>query len=223
MSTLILAALLTLPSDTAPKADDRYAAVAYSTTTGEYWFAWGLPTRAEAEAVIVKRARDRDSLIVYAAKNCYLALAKSKDGKGFGVGEGDTPGEAEKMALAACRKRSRTKPSILVVIHTAQGLGGTSYSCIAYSPKTHRFGVAVAKSSQSAAESEALDKCDADDAKIVATVKDGECAALALGKKKGEFGAAVAKTEKEAKSKALEACKKKTDDCEIAITLTGRK
>ena len=109
-----------------------------------------------------------------------------------------------------------------MTLHTAQGVGGDAYFAIAYSTSTGRYGVAVAKASMSEAEVEAITKCDAKVAKVVATAKNAACS-LALGKDKSVYGAGMAATEKEAEEMALEQCGKKTIECAIAVTLSAKK
>lgn len=200
---------------------DRYAAFAYSPSTGESWFAFGLDTKEKAEAAVAKRAKSGSKLTVVSFKNCYCALARAADGKTFGVGSGEGPLAAQEAALKDCRKRSFTKCSVIITLHTAQGIGGDSYFAIAYSTSTGRYGVAVAKSSKSEAETEAISQCNVKDAKIVACTKNGAIA-LALGKNKLVYGVGTGDSEQEAQEKALEACKKKTTDCAIAATLSGK-
>ena len=77
--------------------------------------------------------------------------------------------------------------------------------------------------SKSEAEAEAIRKCGADDAKALAVVSKDKCCALALGKKKTEFAIGIGDTEKKAQDAALAECRKLTDDCSIAITLTTTK
>jgi hypothetical protein len=199
---------------------DRYAAVGYSTKTGQYWFAWGMESKEKAEAELKKHSDEL--LTIVSAKNCYLAVAKTKDGKAFGVGQGETPGEAETFAVAICRKQTKQKITIDLVLHTAQGVGGDSYSAIAYSKSTGHFAAAVAKPSASAAEVEAVHKCEAKDAKVVVSTKN-QCCALAIGKDKAAYGVGVGATEKEAQEKALEECKKKTTECQVVVTLAAKK
>ncbi len=201
---------------------DSYAALAYNTKTGEFWFSYGMDSKEQVEADVAKRAKDRDKLTVVICKNCYCALAMSADKKSFGVGQADAPLAAQEAALKECRKKSTVKASLMLTLHTAQGVGGDSYFAIAYSPSTGRYGVAVAKASKSEAEVEAVSRCEAMDAKAVATTKNA-CIALAVGKDKSLYGVGMAETEKEAQEMALEACKKKTIDCSIAVTLSGKK
>jgi hypothetical protein len=218
--TITVAFVLAFASPAFAEEKDSYAAVGYSTKTGYYWFAWGLDTKEKAEGEVSKRSNEL--LTVVSAKNCFLALAKSKDGKAFGVGQADTPNEAGEKALAECRKQTKQKCAVEITLHTAQGQGGDQYSAIAYSKSTGRYAAAVAKPSASQAEVEAIQKCDAKDAKVVVAAKN-ECCALALGKDKNAYGVAVAATEKEAQEKALEECKKKTTDCQVVATLAGKK
>jgi Domain of unknown function (DUF4189) len=201
---------------------DSYAAIAYNPRNGEYWFSYGMATKETAESEVSKRAKNGDKLTVVVCKNCYCALAMSADGKGFGVGQADAPLAAQEAALKECRKKSSAKASVMFTLHTAQGIGGDSYFAIAYSPSTGRYGVSIAKASKSEAEVEAVSRCNALDAKAVASTKNA-CIALAVGKDKSAYGVGTAETEKDAQAMALEACKKKTTDCSIAVTLTGKK
>src|SRR5690349_15860044 len=116
-----LAILFAVVTPALAEDKDRYAAVGYSTQSGKYWFAWGMESAEKAEAE-VKKHFDEPATIV-SAKNCYIALARTKDGKAFGVGDGATPNEAEKFALATCRKQTKQKVYIDLVLHTAQGAG----------------------------------------------------------------------------------------------------
>jgi hypothetical protein len=200
---------------------DRFASFAYNPNTGEYWFSYGLESKEKAEAEILKRAKDRNKLVFATFKNCYCALAVAADGKTYGVGSGEGPLAAQEAALKDCRRKSFGKCSVLITLHTAQGIGGDSYFAIAFSASTGRYAVAVAKASKSEAESEAISKCKAADAKAVACTKNG-CIALALGKNKSVYGVGIADTEKEAQEMALEACKKKTTDAAIVVSLTGK-
>src|SRR5262245_45092785 len=127
-TALFLVMVLGLPAVVLAEEKDNYAAIGFSPRTGEFWYAYGLPTEAEATAELKKHAKD--SLTIYVAKNCYISLAQSKDGKTFGCGQADTPLGAENIALRECRKTAKTKVSIAVTLHTAQGIGGDSYSCI---------------------------------------------------------------------------------------------
>lgn len=199
---------------------DNFAAIGFSTKTGEYWFSFGMPTEDEAKAELTKR--QKEPLTIVTAKNCFIALARSADGKAFGTGTADTPKEAEEKALKECRKTAKTKTSIVLCIHAGQGVGGDSYSCIAFSVSTGKFAVSVAKASKSEAEADAVLKCGAEDAKVVGTAKKNFCV-LALGKDKGAFGIGIADTEKAAQEKAMEECKKKTSECFIAATVSGKK
>lgn len=219
---LLLVFVAALPA-AAEETKDNYAGVGYSTKTGEYWMAWGMPSKEECEKELGKRSPDKDLLTIVVVKNCYMALVRSKDGRTFGVGEDETPSGAEQKARAAARKKTSKKVETVIVMHAGQGVGGAAYSCIAYSVSAGKYGVAVAKASKSEAEAEAIRKCGADDAKALAVTSQGKCCALALGKKKHEFAIGIGDTEKAAQDAALAECRKLTDDCAIVITLTGKK
>ena len=220
---LILAAMPAVVRADEPKeTNDSYAAIGYNARTGEYWFSYGMATKELAESEIAKRATDRDKLTLATFKNCYCSLAMSADRKAFGIGQADSLLDAQEAAVKECRKKSSSKASVLVTLHTAQGVGGDSYFAIAYSTSTGRYGVSVAKASQTEADAEAVSRCDAKDAKTVATAKNA-CCSLALGKDKSVFGVGVADNEKEAAKIALEQCEKKTTNCAVVVTLTGKK
>lgn len=219
----VLVALLAFvaPLSAGPEEKDSFAAIAYQAKTGAYYFSYGMPTRDMAESEVAKRTKsDKFTTVIF--KNTWCALAMSADKKAFGTGEGETPSDAQDAAIKDCRKRSSTKPTILLTLHTAQGVGGDAYFAIAYSPGTGKYGVAVAKASMSEAEVEAVAKCDAKDAKVVVAAKNAAIA-LAVGKDKAVYGVGTAATEKEAEEMALEDCKKKTTDVVIAITLSAKK
>src|SRR5262249_1217143 len=123
---LLLLVMLGVPAVLRAEEKDSYAAIGYSSRTGEYWFDYGMSSEEEAMAALKKRAMD--SLTIYVAKNCYISLAQSKDRKAFGCGQADTPLGAEAIALKECRKTAKTKVSVVLTLHTAQGIGGDTYS-----------------------------------------------------------------------------------------------
>lgn len=201
---------------------DCFAAIGYYTGTGEYWFSYGVDTKEKAAEEVKKRSKDPSKLTIVTFKNCFCALAATQNGKAFGVGSGDAPLIAQEAALKECRKKSSRKGIIVLTMHTAQGIGGDAYFAIAFSKSTGRYGVAIAKASKSEAEAECVSRCDAPDAKVVAASKN-RCIALALGKNKSVYGVGEAETEKEAKEKALEDCRKKTTDCMVVVSLNSKK
>ncbi len=201
---------------------DSYAAVGYSTKTGNYWLTNSQPTKEKAESELKKHFKDGENPTIISVKNCYLSIASSSDGKTFGVGDADTSAEAGRKALADCRKHTRLKCAILLTTHTAQGANGDTFSSIAYSTATGKYAASVSKPSKTEAEREAHDKCNASDAQVVITVKNQWCC-LALGKDKSFYGIGVADDEKEARRKALEDCEKKTTDCRVVLTIEGTK
>ena len=77
-------------------------------------------------------------------------------------------------ALASLVIIAATRPS------TAEAAGASRFAAIAYSPNTGRFGYAYGFGSLREAENDALRRCGAADARIVAWVQNG-WVALALG------------------------------------------
>jgi hypothetical protein len=103
-------------------------------------------------------------------------------------------------------------------------INGLSYAAIAYSPSTGKYGYSCNLRSRALAEKIALEKCDAEDARIVTWVNKG-FVALAVGSDKScwgvgwSYGNGASNTK--AKDFALEDCKKRTTDVHIAIALSS--
>lgn len=103
-------------------------------------------------------------------------------------------------------------------------ISGQSHAAIAYSPATGKFGYSYNLPSRRAAERMALQKCEADDARIVGWVSKGFLA-LALGSDKScwgvgwSYGNGASNTA--AKDYAMNDCKKRTTDVHIVIALSS--
>jgi serine/threonine-protein kinase len=99
-----------------------------------------------------------------------------------------------------------------------------SYAAIAYSPSTGKYGYSYDLRNRAAAERVALEKCGAEDARIVTWVNKGFIA-LAVGSDKScwgvgwSYGNGASNTK--AKEFALEDCKKRTTSVQIAIALSS--
>jgi Domain of unknown function (DUF4189) len=103
-------------------------------------------------------------------------------------------------------------------------IGRQSFAAIAYSPATGNYAYAYDYRSRAAAEKTALEKCDAQDGRIVCWVNKGFCA-LALGADKSCWGAGWSygngASNTKAKDYALEDCRKRTTDVRIAVALSS--
>ena len=103
-------------------------------------------------------------------------------------------------------------------------ISSDSYSAIAYSPATGKYGYSYDRRSRSAAEDGALRDCGADDARIACWVNKGFCA-LALGNDKSCWGVGWTygngANNTDAKNYALEDCRSRTDGVHIALCLSS--
>ncbi len=97
-----------------------------------------------------------------------------------------------------------------------------TYAAIAYSPSTGDYGYAYGYSSRWAAERAVLDRCQADDARVVCWVQGGFCA-LALGDDPERWGVGWSYgnggSTAEAKGNALEECQARTTGARVVLLL----
>lgn len=113
-SLLISFCLLTGSLEFAPPAQadtidfSTYAAVAFSSSTGSYGYAWNYGTRGEAEQAALARCTAGDARIVGWVQGGWLALAigeKNIYGVGWEYGDGATNTVAEQRAIDECHAR----------------------------------------------------------------------------------------------------------------------
>ena len=88
-----------------PPPPHRYAAIAYSRSTGNYAWANGWGELADAQTVARRGCRGPDTDVVAWVADGYVALAVGRDNV-YGAGYGTTAEQAEAMALRECRKRT---------------------------------------------------------------------------------------------------------------------
>ena len=96
--TIVLCALCLIGS--AVGESDRYAAVAFSPSTGAYGYANGYSRKDAAIARARQECGEPDAVAKW-ARNAWLALAVSGDG-GYGSGWGTTAAKAREMAVESC-------------------------------------------------------------------------------------------------------------------------
>lgn len=84
------------------RANDKWGAIAYSTSTGRYGIAYDYGTQAQAINSAVERCRVGDCKAVVWFKNSCGAFAQGNNAYGWGLG--GARAEAEAKALAECRK-----------------------------------------------------------------------------------------------------------------------
>ncbi|MBA2433230.1 MAG: DUF4189 domain-containing protein [Chthoniobacterales bacterium] len=102
--------LLGLAASTA-EAQNRYAAIAYSKSTGAYGYGNGYPTK-EAALARARQECGRSDAKAFRARNSWIALAVSKTG-GFGWTQAPTAAAARAGAIRQCRLHS---PDARVVV-----------------------------------------------------------------------------------------------------------
>jgi hypothetical protein len=90
--------------------EDSFAAVAYSPSTGEFYYAYNYGDRWEAQQAALNACHAKDARIVCWVNNGFCALAVGDDKSAWGVGYeyGDSANNtaAINTALAECRKRT---------------------------------------------------------------------------------------------------------------------
>ena len=102
--SLTLTATRTVARRSAAPATQRdyWGALAYSSSTGRYGFAYDYATQAQAINAAVEKCRVRDCQGVVWFHNGCGAFARGRGAWGWGIGY--SRGEAEAKALAECRK-----------------------------------------------------------------------------------------------------------------------
>ena len=106
----------------------------------------------------------------------------------------------------------------LVVARVAKAGDVDYYAAIARSSNTGKYGFSYGRTSRYEAEQEALEYCDAPDAKVVVWTRNAWCV-LALGDDVGDYGWAWATSLSCAKSRALAECRKRTTNCYVAVSV----
>jgi uncharacterized protein DUF4189 len=122
-SLLISFCLLTGSLEFAPRAQadtidfSTYAAVAFSSSTGSYGYAWNYGTRGEAEQAALSRCTASDARIVGWVQGGWLALAIGENNSTYGVGweygDGATNTVAEQRAINECHARGENVRTLI--------------------------------------------------------------------------------------------------------------
>jgi serine/threonine-protein kinase len=103
---LVVVALALAAGPALQAAEDTYAAIAYSPSTGRWGYGYGYPTKSEAIAR-ARRECDRDDAKTTWCKNAWIALALSKRSPGgWGSSWGETAALARSKAKAECLSRN---------------------------------------------------------------------------------------------------------------------
>jgi len=92
------------------------------------------------------------------------------------------------------------------------------YGAIAYSPSTGTYGYSYSRYSQTDAEREALQQCDADDRKVIGWMRNAY-GALAVGDTPDQYAWAWGATREAAKQSALAKCQELSANSYIKLTV----
>ncbi len=96
------AGVLWLATPAKARADDTYAAIAYSEKTGHYGYGYNFDTCAAAEEQALSECKGDDAKIVVWARNAWCALAISDNGP-YGWAYGDSEETVKDTALQKCK------------------------------------------------------------------------------------------------------------------------
>ncbi len=86
------------------RINDRYAAIAYSLSSGEYHIGLSQSTIREAEINAIEQCKSTDCFVRAAVQNGCLSFARDAIKKNLGFGSGWTAPEAEEDALFLCQR-----------------------------------------------------------------------------------------------------------------------
>ena len=100
VALLFVVCAFTVSSSAVAGPNDRFAAIAYSPSTGAYGYGNGYSSKAEAIARAKAECGEPDAVVKW-ARNAWLALALSSDG-GYGSGWGTTAAKARELAVESC-------------------------------------------------------------------------------------------------------------------------
>jgi serine/threonine-protein kinase len=204
------------------RLEGKYAAIAYSPSTGVYNSAAECSSLAEAEQLARSRCNESDARVIAWSHNAWCALALSQGDNAYGIGWGHTNALAERLALEHCGEHTKKSCYVAIAVGadskdeppTPDGI----YAAIAYSPSTGRHGVADRCTNVGDAERLALQSCDAPDGRVVVWANHDWCA-LAVGEDKC-FGFAWGRSRDEVEHQALEHCREYTKTpCHIAAVV----
>jgi serine/threonine-protein kinase len=85
---------------------DRYAAIAYSPSTGKYGYSYSYGSRCVAERAALDRCRTADASVVVWTRNAWCVLALGDDVGEYGWAWSTSLSCAKSRALAECRNRT---------------------------------------------------------------------------------------------------------------------
>lgn len=95
---------------------DRFAAVAFSPSTGEYGYGWDCPSRWTAETAALRNCPAADAKVVGWVKGGWLVLAIGHDnsyGVGWEFGNGAVNTDAARRAIARLKESGQTAKTLV--------------------------------------------------------------------------------------------------------------
>jgi len=117
LGLLIAAGLLCLALPASARADDTYAAIAYSESSGRYGYSYGYGNRAGAEDRAITECKADDAKVVIWCRNAYAALAVSDEGA-YGYAWATTERQAKAIASQKCRDFGGVNVRIAVSVYS---------------------------------------------------------------------------------------------------------
>ena len=119
---IVLLLVLTLASSvTLYAGEDRYAAIAFSPSTGRYGYGNKATTKSAAIERALKECGEHDAITKW-CKNQWIALAvtpRTRTGYGWGTGARLTAGEARSVAVDMCLKYNE-EAKVLVCVSASR-------------------------------------------------------------------------------------------------------
>ena len=109
----LLALFVVVPGLIGSTFANQYAAIAYSSSTGNAGYSYNWSDLGDAENAAVASCGDADAVIVTWSQNSWCALAVGDDGS-YGYASGNTQCEAENAALANCSPDSPAHIDVVV-------------------------------------------------------------------------------------------------------------
>ena len=116
----LLALFVAVPCLIGSAYANQYAAIAYSSSTGNAGYSWSACSLEDAETAAVNSCGETDAVILTWSRNCWCALAVADDGA-YGTGSGNTQEEAESAALAICPSDTPAHIQVSVFSGTCDG------------------------------------------------------------------------------------------------------
>jgi serine/threonine-protein kinase len=100
-------------------AADKYAAIAYSPSTGAFGYSYNFATRTSAEKVALAECKGDDAQVLVWARNGWCCLAVGDD-NAYGYSWADNEDYAKKLALSECKKQADNCKIVVAVSSDGQ-------------------------------------------------------------------------------------------------------